>query len=247
MCQVRHLICALGEFPQGNGTWEWQAFASHFWESPGVQERLSENWCHARSEAQVRECSGGPSWVAWDRLLWRPCQFNKLFPWIDGEFVVLPSLPVCLAKRFIKCNLRLWKFYGKLSHGHEFAWIFITSRKPWSSLSTHPLHSQAGRAWGGNQGLHWVGFSTGFTQLRDQEQGFDWGRCGVPILASSCIIHINGELLLPGLPSFFILKPGVVMPSLSGCHGDRDNVCTVLSPVSAMRQLLGRMAANTQR
>ena len=103
-----------------------------------------------------------PSWVAWNRLLWWPCQFSKLFPWIDGELVILPSLPVCLAKSFIKCNLRLWKFDGKLSHGHEFAWIFVTSRKPWSSLSTHPLHSQAGRAWGGKSGsalgglFHWV-------------------------------------------------------------------------------------------
>lgn len=113
---------------------------------------LNKPWGGREAEWELMPCKDwspriermfwvAPSWVVWNRLLWWPCRFNKLIPWMDGEFIVLPSLPFCLAKSFIKCNLRLWAFDGKLSRGHEFAWIFVTSRRPWSSLSPHPLHS----------------------------------------------------------------------------------------------------------
>lgn len=114
-------------------------------------------------------------------------------------------------------------------------------------LLIHSPHLQAGRACGGKPGPYWVGFSIGFTQLSGQEQGSDLRRLeGLP--QPCLVVHaFVGSHFNVVYPSFLIYKTGIMMPSLSSCHGDVGDVSSMLSPVFATRKLSGRMAVNPRR
>lgn len=111
---------------------------------PGVQGGLSE-------VVPCKEWSPSERMFWWPLHEWRetdsygdPAQFNKLFPWIDGEFVVLPSLPVCLAERgFIRMQfgaVKIW--WGNCPMATNLHGFITSTRKPWSSLSTILLPRQ---------------------------------------------------------------------------------------------------------